>query len=63
MRANSLMLRTPGSLNEFDIPNTIEDTIPLVRDLGESYCWIDALCIGNVVTVTRLQSSVVDSMR
>lgn len=35
----------PGGLNTADLPDTITDSISFVRQLGERYIWIDALCI------------------
>ncbi|KAG1730521.1 heterokaryon incompatibility protein-domain-containing protein [Suillus paluster] len=36
---------TPGGLNTGHFPETITDSIQLVRQLGERYLWIDTLCI------------------
>jgi hypothetical protein len=36
---------TPGGLNTAKLPDTITDSILFVRQLGERYIWIDALCI------------------
>ncbi|KAG0694337.1 heterokaryon incompatibility protein-domain-containing protein [Suillus ampliporus] len=36
---------TPGGLNTAKFPQTITDSILFVRQLGERYIWIDALCI------------------
>ncbi|KAG1777345.1 heterokaryon incompatibility protein-domain-containing protein, partial [Suillus placidus] len=36
---------TPGGLNTAKLPDTITDSILFVRQLGERYVWIDALCI------------------
>ncbi|KAG1744136.1 heterokaryon incompatibility protein-domain-containing protein [Suillus paluster] len=36
---------TPGGLNITNFPDTIIDSIQLVRQLGERYRWIDTLCI------------------
>ncbi|KAG1744125.1 heterokaryon incompatibility protein-domain-containing protein [Suillus paluster] len=36
---------TPGGLNMTNFPDTIIDSIQLVRQLGERYLWIDTLCI------------------
>jgi hypothetical protein len=42
-------LRQPGSLKlprfAAQLPETIQNTIDLVRELGERYLWVDALCI------------------
>lgn len=38
-------LHIPGSLDKADLPNVMEDAIELVKQLGERYLWIDALCI------------------
>lgn len=46
-------LETPGSLTKMSIPNIILDTILLCRDLGESYIWVDRLCIIQDDTVTK----------
>ncbi|KAG1840271.1 heterokaryon incompatibility protein-domain-containing protein [Suillus subalutaceus] len=35
----------PGGLNAANLPDTITDSISFVRQLGERYIWIDALCI------------------
>jgi hypothetical protein len=35
----------PGGLNAANLPDTIADSISFVRQLGERYIWIDALCI------------------
>ncbi|KAG0696281.1 heterokaryon incompatibility protein-domain-containing protein [Suillus ampliporus] len=37
--------RLPGGLNGANLPETITDSILFVRQLGERYIWIDALCI------------------
>jgi hypothetical protein len=42
-KANLQTLHGPGGLK--DLPPTIADTIELVKRLGETYLWIDALCI------------------
>jgi hypothetical protein len=44
-QANLKQRNMPGSLDTSTLPNTISDTIQLVRQLGERYLWIDALCI------------------
>ncbi|KAG1754315.1 heterokaryon incompatibility protein-domain-containing protein [Suillus lakei] len=36
---------TPGGLNTATFPETITDSILFVRQLGQRYIWIDALCI------------------
>ncbi|KAG1730528.1 heterokaryon incompatibility protein-domain-containing protein, partial [Suillus paluster] len=36
---------TPGGLKTAHFPETITDSIQLVRQLGERYLWIDTLCI------------------
>ncbi|KAI5920474.1 HET-domain-containing protein [Camillea tinctor] len=38
-------LETPGKLSEITLPGVISDAISLCRDLGETYLWIDRLCI------------------
>ncbi|KAF4636107.1 hypothetical protein G7Y89_g1982 [Cudoniella acicularis] len=43
--ANSERLRTPGALAIATLPATIADAISLVRGVGETYLWVDALCI------------------
>ncbi|KAG2343263.1 HET-domain-containing protein [Suillus weaverae] len=42
---NILERSTPGGLNAANLPETITDSILFVRQLGERYIWIDALCI------------------
>ncbi|KAG1738592.1 heterokaryon incompatibility protein-domain-containing protein [Suillus paluster] len=42
---NIVKRRTPGGLNGANFPDTITDSILFVRQLGERYLWIDALCI------------------
>lgn len=44
-RANLKQRRAQGGLDLSVLPGTILDTIQLVRQLGERYLWIDALCI------------------
>lgn len=44
-KANLKKRRMPGGLDASVLPGTISDTIELVRQLGERYLWIDALCI------------------
>ncbi|KAG2739794.1 HET-domain-containing protein [Suillus brevipes Sb2] len=44
-RANLKQRRAQGGLDLSLLPGTILDTIQLVRQLGERYLWIDALCI------------------
>ncbi|OHW92283.1 HET domain containing protein, partial [Colletotrichum incanum] len=43
--SNKEELETTGSLAAVPLPQIILDTISLCRDLGESYVWIDRLCI------------------
>ncbi|KAG0564357.1 hypothetical protein KC19_8G104000 [Ceratodon purpureus] len=42
---NINQLRVPGSLSFQSLPQTIGDAMRLVNDLGESYLWVDAICI------------------
>lgn len=44
-QANLKQRSIPGGLDASMMPDTISDTIQLVRRLGEQYLWIDALCI------------------
>ncbi|KAJ8589457.1 HET-domain-containing protein [Rhizopogon salebrosus TDB-379] len=44
-QANIKQRGIPGGLDASMMPGTISDTIQLVRQLGERYLWIDALCI------------------
>ena len=44
-QANLKQRGVRGGLNASMMPGTISDTIQLVRQLGERYVWIDALCI------------------
>jgi hypothetical protein len=37
--------KEPGGLTGLQFPKTMSDAIQLVRSLGETYLWIDALCI------------------
>ncbi|KAF1960522.1 HET-domain-containing protein [Byssothecium circinans] len=37
--------KEPGGLTGLPFPKTMSDAIQLVRSLGETYLWIDALCI------------------
>jgi hypothetical protein len=43
-RDNRAQLMTPGSLRVL-LPKTIRDAVNLVRILGETYIWIDCLCL------------------
>lgn len=43
--SNTAQLETPGGLSNVSLPTIISDTISLCRDLGETYLWIDRLCI------------------
>lgn len=45
IKANSVALRTPTTLQELELPATIRDAMTLVRQIGEGYLWVDALCI------------------
>ncbi|KAG2067409.1 HET-domain-containing protein [Suillus decipiens] len=44
-RDNITKRSIPGGLNAANLPDTITDSISFVRQLGERYIWIDALCI------------------
>ncbi|OJA14570.1 hypothetical protein AZE42_06366, partial [Rhizopogon vesiculosus] len=44
-RANLKKRMMQGGLDTSVLPGTILDTIQLIRQLGERYLWIDALCI------------------
>ena len=45
IKANVTARGSPGGLDESILPATIIDSIRLVRQVGERYLWIDALCI------------------
>ena len=63
VRSNVLArLRQGGLENDWDsLPKTIRDAIELVRDLGERYVWIDALCIvQDSAASSRLNSASMD---
>lgn len=47
VRANLVELQRVGSLDSKiqQLPATIQDAIGFVRDLGETYLWVDSLCI------------------
>ncbi|CAA7267409.1 unnamed protein product [Cyclocybe aegerita] len=46
LRANLEQWKKPGGMLEYsEFPKTLGDAIALVRAMGESYLWIDALCI------------------
>jgi Heterokaryon incompatibility protein (HET) len=42
---NGLKLTRPDGLLDPRVPQTIQDAIELCRELGESYLWVDSLCI------------------
>ncbi|TLD15541.1 uncharacterized protein PgNI_02539 [Pyricularia grisea] len=46
-RVNEASLRHPkGLLNCWDqVPRTVQDAVKLVREIGERYLWVDALCV------------------
>ncbi|KAJ3496551.1 hypothetical protein NLJ89_g10469 [Agrocybe chaxingu] len=46
-KANYTELSQPGALSSAgaDLPKTITDAIYFVRNLGETYLWVDSLCI------------------
>ncbi|KAF2087690.1 HET-domain-containing protein, partial [Saccharata proteae CBS 121410] len=45
IKESSDYLHQPGSLQNLEIPATIQDAIALVSGLGERYLWVDSLCI------------------
>ncbi|KAL0937956.1 uncharacterized protein CTRU02_207687 [Colletotrichum truncatum] len=45
INANASDLEVEGSLLAVTLPRIITDTISLCRDLGETYLWVDRLCI------------------
>ncbi|KAJ3508734.1 hypothetical protein NLJ89_g5591 [Agrocybe chaxingu] len=46
IRANFEQWKKPGGMPEYSkFPKTIADAMALVREMGEPYLWIDALCI------------------
>jgi hypothetical protein len=38
-------MQVEGSLLEPNLPKTIREAMALVRDLGETYLWVDCLCV------------------
>ncbi|KAK3328252.1 heterokaryon incompatibility protein-domain-containing protein [Cercophora scortea] len=42
---NATQLESAGGLVDIALPDIISDAIALCRDLGESYLWVDRLCI------------------
>ncbi|KAI3537252.1 hypothetical protein CSPX01_10341 [Colletotrichum filicis] len=42
---NAEDLEAPGSLKSIKLPRIILEAISLCRDLGESYLWVDRLCV------------------
>ncbi|KAL0943056.1 uncharacterized protein CTRU02_200942 [Colletotrichum truncatum] len=50
---NLSLLEEPGSLASCSIPDIVLDAIYLCRDLGESYLWVDRLCIIQDDAVTK----------
>ncbi len=44
-KANQHLLKQQGSLRDAELPQTIQDAIDLVREIGEHYLWVDSLCI------------------
>lgn len=44
-RANSAILGQLGSLKNANIPQIIRDAIQVCLELGETYLWVDSLCI------------------
>jgi len=38
-------MQVVGSLLETKLPKTVRETMALVRDLGETYLWVDCLCV------------------
>ncbi|KAG0696838.1 hypothetical protein DFH29DRAFT_984512 [Suillus ampliporus] len=56
-RANLKKRRASGGLDVSVLPGTILDTIQLVRQLGERYLWIDALCIMQIGVMELIYGS------
>jgi hypothetical protein len=44
-KANLQSMQVVGSLLETNLPKTIRETMALVRDLSETYLWVDCLCV------------------
>jgi len=44
-KANLQSMQVVGSLLEIYLPKTIREAMALVHDLGETYLWVDCLCV------------------
>lgn len=54
-KSNTELLKRKGSLQEHRLPRTLEDAINLVSLLDERYLWVDALCIVQDDTVSKME--------
>ncbi|KAI0508340.1 HET-domain-containing protein [Xylaria bambusicola] len=42
---NLATLKTPGALDSYSLPKTINDALWLTREMGVDYLWVDRLCV------------------
>ncbi|CZR69519.1 uncharacterized protein PAC_19419 [Phialocephala subalpina] len=54
-KSNLEILKRKGALHEQQLPRTIEDALKLTIMLNERYLWVDALCIAQDDTLSKLE--------
>jgi hypothetical protein len=68
LKSNMKEMVLPNALSQAPLPQTIKDSMSLVASMGESYLWVDALCIvqdddaGKGVQIAQMASIYVSAL-